>query len=566
MKTKAAARATQTLTGARLRALRYWARLNFTGIVFALIFFCFSMLPSLLPRPWVFQAVVSGVSLAVGYGIGTLISAAIRWSINDEIRLPEKVRFWAWRLLAFIGPLAAIGYFYFGAVWQENVRTLVGEEPLGNRYYIRTAFLTVLIAIVLIALARAVRWATGKLTLLLDDYLPRRLSIALGIAVAIGLGWWLLSGVFYNFFVTTTNQIYASQNDKTPDSAIQPQVSTRSGGPGSLIPWGTLGYQGRAFTGRGPTAEMITRFNGTPAIEPIRVYAGLESADSATSRAALAVKELQRTHAFDRKVLVLATTTGTGWLEPQSVDSIEYMYGGDSAIVTQQYSYLPSWISFLVDTQNARDAGRALFDAVYAEWSKQPIENRPKLIAYGLSLGSFGGQAAYSGVNDMQRSLDGALFVGTPNETELWRSITADRQPGSPEWQPTFDRSRAVRFAATNDDIASNGSDWKHPRILYLQHASDPVVWFNFNLLFHEPDWLKEPRGPDVASQTRWYPVVTFLQVAIDQFFGTTVPNGHGHNYANTIVEAWQAVASPPDWNSGDSAKLQALIDSYANE
>ena len=31
-----------------------------------------------------------------------------------------------------------------------------------------------------------------------------------------------------------------------------------------------------------------------------------------------------------------------------------------------QYSFLPSWLSFLVDKENARQAGQALFEAVDA--------------------------------------------------------------------------------------------------------------------------------------------------------------------------------------------------------
>ena len=47
-------------------------------------------------------------------------------------------------------------------------------------------------------------------------------------------------------------------------------------------------------------------------MEPIRVYVGLESADGTRDRVALAMAELERTNAFDRSVLVVNTTTGTG--------------------------------------------------------------------------------------------------------------------------------------------------------------------------------------------------------------------------------------------------------------
>ncbi len=93
-----------------------------------------------------------------------------------------------------------------------------------------------------------------------------------------------------------------------------------------------------------------------------------------------------------------------------------------------------------------------------------------------------------------------------------------------------------------------------------MQHASDPVVWWSFDLLASRPDWLAEPRGPDVSPDTRWFPVITFLQVTVDQFFGVSVPPGHGHNYVNTIVYAWENVVRPPGWTAQRSAELQALI------
>ena len=156
--------------------------------------------------------------------------------------------------------------------------------------------------------------------------------------------------------------------------------------------------------------------------------------------------------------------------------------------------------------------------------------------------------------------------MGTPNDTQLWRTVTDARQQGSPEILPVYQNGRSARFAATNQEITANQSTWQYPRVLYMQHASDPVVWFSFDLLLNKPDWLKEPRGPDVSPQTRWFPFVTFFQVTIDQFFGTTVPNGHGHNYPNTIVNAWAAVTNPPNWSQERQERLQAIIDTYSNE
>ena len=184
-------------------------------------------------------------------------------------------------------------------------------------------------------------------------------------------------------------------------------------------------------------------------MEPIRAYAGLASGPDAESRAALAVHDLERAGGFQRKNLLVVTTTGSGWVDPALVDTFEYLTGGDAATVAIQYSYLPSWISYLVDQSKAREAGRALFDAVYDPWSKLPAGQRPRLFVAGESLGSFGGETAFSGEYDLRNRTDGTLFAGPPNFNTLFREFSDHRDPGSPEIQPVYKDGRTVRF--TND-------------------------------------------------------------------------------------------------------------------
>ena len=182
-------------------------------------------------------------------------------------------------------------------------------------------------------------------------------------------------------------------------------------------------------------------------MEPVRAYAGLASAPDAESRAALAVRDLEREGGFQRANLLVVTTTGSGWVDPALVDSFEYLTGGDTATVAIQYSYLPSWISYLVDQSKAREAGRALFDAVYGAWSQLPPQGRPRLLVAGESLGSFGGEAAFSGEYGLHNLTAGALFAGPPNFNPLFREFTDHRDPGSPEIQPVYAEraDRAVR-------------------------------------------------------------------------------------------------------------------------
>ncbi|MEV0298889.1 alpha/beta-hydrolase family protein [Nocardia sp. NPDC050710] len=297
------------------------------------------------------------------------------------------------------------------------------------------------------------------------------------------------------------------------------------------------------------------------------MYSGLESADGPDAQAELAVAELERTHAFERKVLVVVTTTGTGWVDSSSAESIELMYGGDSAIVATQYSYLPSVLSFLSDREKATQAGRLLFDKVYEHWSVRPKENRPKLLVYGESLGSQGSEGAFSGLADIRARTDGVLWVGPPNSNRIWGEFVTRRDPGSPEILPTYADGLAVRFADDRGDLWKPGDTWLNTRVVYLQHASDPVVWWSPDLLFSEPDWLCEPRGPDVSSRMAWYPIVTFWQVAADLPFAQKVSDGHGHNYGSLVLDAWVAIAEPPDWSAELAEKARAYItESLARE
>lgn len=542
----------------------YWARLNFVGLVVGLLFFCASLLPSLLPRPWLYQGLISGVAIVIGYSLGVLLSQTYRWLSLPEV--PKHAKMILWRVLYVVAPIMVLIFLYKGAQWQNQVRSLVAEQSQPGTHMVRILLLAAITFLLLIGLARLVRRFNAWLRALTSKWLPRRAAFVLSVAVVGIFLYWLVSGVLFSAFVRVSNNIYAGKNATTPPGISQPTSSYRSGSPESLVPWDTIGYQGKSFVARGPNQAQLAAFSGVQPKEQIRIYAGLDSAKDAKSRAELAVKELERTKAFDRKILIVATATGTGWLEPQSVDSLEYMYNGDSAIVSQQYSYLPSWISFLVDKQNATEAGQELFNAVYAKWQSLPEASRPKLVTYGLSLGSFGGQSAFGGAAQLQFLTDGALYMGTPSDTALWRRITDNRDVDSPEWQPVYENGKSVRFAATNEDILKNTNNWQLPRTLYMQHASDPVVWFSFDLLLNEPDWLKEAPGPDVSPTMRWYPFVTFFQVTVDQFFGVSVPNGHGHNYGNTIANAWAAVAAPQGWTSEKTAALQTMIDSYSNE
>jgi uncharacterized membrane protein len=226
-----------------------------------------------------------------------------------------------------------------------------------------------------------------------------------------------------------------------------------------------------------------------------------------------------------------------------------------------QYSYLPSWISYLVDQSKAREAGRDPFDAVYGAWVRLPQGRRPALLVAGESLGTFGGEAAFSGENSLANLTAGALFAGPPNFNTLLREFTDNRDPGSPEVQPVYQDGRIVRFA--NDPgtgIPPAGRPWEGTRVLYLMHPSDPIVWWSPHLIFSKPDWLSEAPGSDVLKGMFWLPFVTFWQVTADLPFSTGVPAGHGHKYTSEYVDGWDAVMRPAGISAEDLASLRKIV------
>jgi uncharacterized membrane protein len=542
----------------------WWVRhYTFTGTAVGLIFLWFSMTPSLLPRGPLFQGLVSGLSGAIGYGIGVFAVWLVRYMRSKDSSPPAPRR--AWLILIAAGAVGMVTMVIWFHVWQDRVRDLMGVTHLTWSDYPLATALSLLILFAVVEVGKLIRRLVRFLDLRLDRFVPPRVSAVIVVFLLVALTIALLNGVVVKFAMRTMNNTFeAVNNEMSPDTAA-PRTPLRSGGPQSLVSWESLGHQGRIFVNGGPTVSQLTAFNGTPAVEPIRAYAGVESADGITATAELAAQELQRTGGLHRAVVAVGTTTGTGWINEAEASALEYMYNGDTAIVSMQYSFLPSWLSFLVDKQNARHAGQALFEAVDRLVRKLPEAQRPKLVVFGESLGSFGGEAPFMSLNNVLARTDGALFSGPTFQNTIWTDLTATRDRGSPEWLPIYDNGHNVRFVARPDNLNRPHGPWQHPRVVYLQHASDPIAWWNPNLLFRRPAWLHEKRGYDVLPETEWIPMVTFLQVSADMAVATDVPAGHGHSYVGDVADGWAAVLQPPGWTPAKTARLRPLLHASDN-
>ena len=549
-------------------------RLDIVGVLFAALFFCLSLTPSLLPRDWLTAGIIGAINAAIGYGIGVLIGAIGRrlvlsrrswWPPRRDVR---RV-FQAAAIVVAIS--ASVLTVLQAAAWQRDVAAVMGIDGPATAGYLRTLVVALPIAAVLIAAARVVKDAIKFLArgMIRRWNLNDEIAMFVGTAIVAVLIITLVNGVLVRGFLAGASAVFQPRNTATRPGVEQPLRSEKSGSPSSFAPWDTLGFQGRNFTGTGPSVEELTTLNNRPAKEPIRIYAGLQSAGTIEERVAVLLSELQRTRAYERSLLVMIPTTGTGWVDPVAARSIESMYNGDTVLVAMQYSYLPSWISFIADQQKSIQAARAMVDAVHRRWLHWPPAQHPVLALYGESLGSLAGQGAFEFLPDIaEKNVTSVLWVGPPNASGLWKALTVRRDPGTPEVQPRYDNGRTVRFAQASgpEEIAAVAvSAWDRPRVLFMQHASDPVVWWSTDLLFRRPDWLSEPPGFDRSASMRWYPIVTFWQVSADMAGNitnsTTTPTGHGHNYGDSQLDGWVAVAAPEGWTVVDTDRIRRSLE-----
>ncbi|MFP4648092.1 MAG: alpha/beta hydrolase [Halorhodospira sp.] len=522
--------------------------LSTVGLLLGTLFFAFSLTPSLVPRPFAFQGVLGGLSFTAGYAIGTSLSAL--WAYLQLPQLTGRAQrpvHWAAAIACI---LVAALFIWDAPGWQDSVRRQMGLEPAGGVQPFGVAAITVTIFVAALLFTRFFRQTFRFLSSRLQRFIPTRVSHLIGVVTALVLFWGVIDGVLLTMALRAADTSYQQVDALIEDGQERPELPVRTGSPISSVNWEDLGRQGRSFVASGPKATDLEAFLGEPTPTPIRIYIGLNAAETPKARAQLALKELQRTEAFDRSILILATPTGSGWIDPAAVDSLEYLHRGDTATVTAQYSYLPSPLALMVEGDYGVETARTLFEAVYGYWHSLPEAQRPELYLHGLSLGALNSDRSFDTFDIIQDPFDGILWSGPPFRSETWRTATHRRDPDSPAWLPEFRDGKVVRFMNQHNGLDTPDEEWGSFRIAFLQYASDPITFFAPSIFYQKPDWLKPPRGPDVSPELRWYPVVTALQLAADIAAGGAPP-GYGHTYAvEDYIDAWHRLTEPEGWDT----------------
>jgi uncharacterized membrane protein len=352
------------------------------------------------------------------------------------------------------------------------------------------------------------------------------------------------------------------------DEASRWTGPTVSGGTGSLVPWDTLGPEGRrhALTLVRPEAPAdrppgtpdlsIGTVMGEPAVAaPVQVYVGLDSATSTRERVELALAEMERTGAFDRSLIMLVSPTGTGYVNYVAVAAAQYLSRGDIATVTMQYSKRPSPLS-LGKVKDAREQNRLLWLRILERLRDRPGP-RPRVVLFGESLGAHTSQDVFlhwGTLGPEALGVDRALWIGTPYGSGWMHEVTT-----SDELAVNRDRVAVVNDFAEYEQLG----DERRARVRYVlvSHHNDGVTKFGTDLLVTAPKWLTgdrpvpqeipdgSPRG--IPESMRWRPITTFFQSLIDMK-NAQIPGAYrawAHDYrpdlARFISEVYDLPASP---------------------
>src|SRR5262245_39638557 len=315
-----------------------WHSFSTSGLLLGTIFFAASLTPSLLPRSFLTQGVLSGFSLAAGYGIGMF--GRWLWAYMG-LAQPKGRLLRVAKLAAATGcAVVAVIFLWQAARWQNSIRELMQLEPVDTAHPLEVALIAVAVFAILVALARLFQCTLRFVAIRANRFLPRRVSNVIGVIAAVALFWTIINGALFRIALGVADASYRELDKLIEPETERPMDPLKTGSSASLLAWHELGRAGREFISSGPTREEISTFSGRNSLEPIRVYVGLRSAETPEARAKLALEELKRVGGFDRPVLIVITPTGTGWVDPAALDSVEYLHDGAVASVALQYSYL----------------------------------------------------------------------------------------------------------------------------------------------------------------------------------------------------------------------------------
>jgi uncharacterized membrane protein len=344
------------------------------------------------------------------------------------------------------------------------------------------------------------------------------------------------------------NRLSRNNSKVEPAFSEPPQKDFVSGGPNSISPFEKLGLQGRRYVHEVITPGVIEETLGEEAENhPIRGYIGVESEPLyATGRSELALDEMERLGAFDRKYLLLISPTGTGWIDHTMIESAEILSRGNIATFCIQYGTAPSFLE-IQGVSLGRAQFRQLLWGVRQRLRAVDEVDRPKVLVFGESLGAWTSSDVimHLGADGFDHyGIDRALWFGLPGLARWSKTgMREGRNPLTPEGTVrAFDHFDEYRVL---DDEAK-----KRLRALVVDHDNDPIAQMSLRLAVKRPSWLNSERGRGVPGSMTWAPIMTFIQVLVDAMNAMVVVPGEfksfGHDYRADTAEFVQVAFDFP--------------------
>ena len=222
----------------------FFQTLSMTGLVLGFLCFYIAMTPMLLPRSWLVQAVGCGVSGAIGYAFGRLLTGCMDLGCHlcaqRKIRLAAKYRL-AIVILGIIG-LGVMTLYHWQVMQAMRQLMEMPNEPLWMTF--AAAAIGLVFWLALVAISRWLVILTEWLANLIAPklHLPIRALAWVGASILVAS---LLFGLTRNFAwrpaLQTISQKALALDLTEPDALNAPTSSNRSGVDGiSAQPWQAL--------------------------------------------------------------------------------------------------------------------------------------------------------------------------------------------------------------------------------------------------------------------------------------------------------------------------------------
>lgn len=488
---------------------------------------------------------------ALGAGVSAIIG------VGDIVQERNQARGWITRLPLALPAGVALSSWHIHRVHRQAAA--VGDTTIADVSLAKSAGIAVGVGAGVIGLQLGERLIAHGVSRAIARVAPNYDVVSNPIGHAVSLA--LLSagvGAGYEYAVRRVEQGGAAVEPAYDVAATSPMVS---GSPDSLVPFDTLSREGRRFVNMVLTRDEIAEVMFEPAVaDPIRVFVGLDTASEVEDRVDLVMDELVRTGAFERKVLCLASPTGSGYVNYVLAEALEYLTLGDCAIATMQYSMLPSSMS-LTRTGLAVEQNRDLMHAITGYLRGMAPERRPRFVVFGESLGAQTMQDIWRHrtVEAMDRDfVHSGLFLGTPSATEFAKAWRLDPEKVDPD-QKLLEVDDFGEYLDLDEERRAK------VRHVLISHYDDPIPKFGTNILLRRPWWLGPPdqRPPRVPRSTRWRPGVSFVLTAIDLVNAMDVVPGtfgrRGHDYREDIARFVSAAYDLPV-TAGQLASVEAAL------